>query len=131
VRAHIDHGRLLPVLEDYSKAGEMFMDIEPAEVIQQELFPVEEEVENRVGLMSTLDAINARCGRGSLKTGSIGFHERDNWYMRQERKTQFEDRPRKIKMELFPADDIDVDTALGELEKSGFLTRYEILPSVY
>jgi len=51
--------------------------------------------------------------------------------MRQERKTQFEDRPRKIKMELFPADDIDVDTGLGEFEKSGFLTRYEILPSVY
>jgi len=52
------------VLEDYAKAGEMLMDIEPAEVTQQELFPVEEEVENRVGLMSTLDAINARCGRG-------------------------------------------------------------------
>jgi hypothetical protein len=43
-----------------------------------------------------------------------------------DREGRFEDRPRKIKMELFPADDIDVDAALGELEKSGFLTRYVV-----
>ncbi len=72
---------------NYAKAGVMLMDIEPAVGIQQELFPVEEEVEKRVGLMNTLDAINARFGRGALKTGSIGFHDRENWYMRQERKT--------------------------------------------
>lgn len=37
--------------------------------------------------MATLDEINARFGRGCLKTGSIGFHEREHWYMRQERKS--------------------------------------------
>lgn len=73
---------------NYAKAGVMLMDIEPAEAIQQELFPNDEEVDRRADLMTTLDAINARFGRGSLKTGSIGFHEKDNWYMRQERKTQ-------------------------------------------
>ena len=37
--------------------------------------------------MATLDEINARLGRGCLKTGSIGFHEREHWYMRQECKS--------------------------------------------
>jgi hypothetical protein len=36
------------------------------------------------------------------------------------------DRPKKIKMEIFPGDDVDCDAALGELQSKGFLTRYEV-----
>ncbi len=72
----------------YKKAGVMLMDISPADSIQGELFPVEPENDKRAQLMVTLDGINARYGRGSVKTGSIGFHDREHWYMRQERKSQ-------------------------------------------
>lgn len=36
------------------------------------------------------------------------------------------DRPKKIKMEVFPADDVDCDAGLTLLAGSGFLTRYEV-----
>jgi hypothetical protein len=42
-----------------------------------------------------------------------------------DRAGRLEDRPKRIKMALFPADNVDVDEALGELESSGFLLRYE------
>jgi hypothetical protein len=35
------------------------------------------------------------------------------------------DRPKKIKMEIFPADDVDCEQALGQLADSGFITRYQ------
>lgn len=35
------------------------------------------------------------------------------------------DRPKKIKMEIFPADHVDCDDGLDMLNKSGFITRYE------
>lgn len=36
------------------------------------------------------------------------------------------DRPRKIRMEVFPADDVDCDAGLAALQRSGFLERYEV-----
>lgn len=39
---------------------------------------------------------------------------------------RMEDRPKKIKMNVFPGDDIDVDAGLYALEKSGFIVRYEV-----
>lgn len=36
------------------------------------------------------------------------------------------DRPKKIKMEIFPADDVDCEVAIGLLEGRGFLRRYEV-----
>jgi hypothetical protein len=42
-----------------------------------------------------------------------------------DRAGRLEDRPKKIKMEIFPADDFNIDTALEELQASGFLARYE------
>lgn len=42
-----------------------------------------------------------------------------------DREGKLEDRPKRIKMELFPADDVDVDQGLTELERHGFLERYE------
>jgi hypothetical protein len=35
-----------------------------------------------------------------------------------DREGRLEDRPKRIKMAIFPADNIDVDAALGELESS-------------
>lgn len=42
-----------------------------------------------------------------------------------DRAGRMEDRPKRIKMALFPADEIDVDQSLNELKESGFLVRYE------
>lgn len=42
-----------------------------------------------------------------------------------DRAGRLEDRPKRIKMALFPADSVDVDACLNELQKSGFLLRYE------
>jgi len=36
-----------------------------------------------------------------------------------------EDRPKRIKMELFPADDVDVDRGLNELARYGFIDLYK------
>lgn len=43
-----------------------------------------------------------------------------------DREGRLEDKPKRIKMHLFPADEMDVDTALGELQASGFIKRYEV-----
>lgn len=41
-----------------------------------------------------------------------------------DREGRLEDRPKKIKMEVFPADDVNVEDALCQLERSGFIHRY-------
>lgn len=41
-----------------------------------------------------------------------------------DRAGRFEDRPTRIKMELFPVDNVDVDAGLQALHKHGFITRY-------
>lgn len=41
-----------------------------------------------------------------------------------DREGRLEDRPRRIKMELFPYDSFDVDPMLEELQTGGFLVRY-------
>ena len=42
-----------------------------------------------------------------------------------DREGRLEDRPKRIKMALFPADNLDVEEALSSLADSGFLIRYE------
>ena len=42
-----------------------------------------------------------------------------------DRAGRMEDKPKRIKMALFPADNIDIFEALSSLEQSGFLLRYE------
>ncbi|WP_162818138.1 SRPBCC family protein [Aquirhabdus parva] len=37
-----------------------------------------------------------------------------------------EDRPKRIKMSLFPADQLDVDALLGDLATAGFIHRYKV-----
>jgi hypothetical protein len=48
-----------------------------------------------------------------------------------DRKGRLEDRPKKIKMEVFPADAVDIDMMLGELCKAGFVIRYEVQGTKY
>lgn len=43
-----------------------------------------------------------------------------------DREGRMVDRPKKIKMEIFPADDVDCDQALTELAGSGFIKRYQV-----
>jgi hypothetical protein len=42
-----------------------------------------------------------------------------------DRAGRLEDRPKKIKAELFPYDEVNVDAFLGELARRGFILRYE------
>lgn len=43
-----------------------------------------------------------------------------------DREGRLEDRPRRIKRELFASDNIDIDDALAQLEKYEFIKRYKI-----
>ena len=42
-----------------------------------------------------------------------------------DRSGRLEDRPRQIKMDIFPADSVDVDACLNLIAATGMLTRYE------
>ncbi|CAB3712877.1 hypothetical protein CEY09_30415 [Achromobacter marplatensis] len=42
-----------------------------------------------------------------------------------DRDGKLEDRPKKIKMEIFPADNVDVEQGLSLLAENGFIERYE------
>ena len=42
-----------------------------------------------------------------------------------DRKGRLEDRPKRIKMELFAADNLDTDACLNQLQDAGFILRYE------
>ena len=43
-----------------------------------------------------------------------------------DRAGRLEDRPKRVKMALFPADNLDVNDALSQLQASGFILRYEV-----
>lgn len=43
-----------------------------------------------------------------------------------DREGRLEDRPKRIKMEIFPADDVNVDACLDQLQASGFILRYTV-----
>lgn len=43
-----------------------------------------------------------------------------------DREGRLEDRPRRIKAEVLPYDDCDVDSLLADLQKHGFILRYEV-----
>ena len=74
---------------DFAKAGVMVLDISSAAFAQQEL---EEEgrdpTASRAKLMNTVDQLNGRFGRDTLKLGSACADARPrNWVMKQERET--------------------------------------------
>ena len=43
-----------------------------------------------------------------------------------DRKGRLQDRPKKIKIDIFPADNVDADVMLQELHDSKFIVRYEV-----
>jgi uncharacterized phage protein (TIGR02220 family) len=42
-----------------------------------------------------------------------------------DREGRLEDRPKRIKMEIFPGDNVDIDQALSQLHQFGFILRYQ------
>lgn len=78
----------------YAKAGVMLLDLQAATVRQQELDLGDAEVlheRRNARLMSTLDAIQDRFGKASIRLGSAmapGVHQdKRRWAMRQERRS--------------------------------------------
>jgi DNA polymerase V len=70
----------------------MLLDLQPDCVVQGELDLEDNEsyddLAGKVRLMSALDTINKRYGRGTMKMASAGLDgERRVWSMRQERRT--------------------------------------------
>ena len=72
-----------------AKAGVMLMDLAPAAVHQNELdFEDDDAVPDRSALMTTLDGINRRYGRGTVLMASAGLAgDARAWSMKQERRT--------------------------------------------
>jgi hypothetical protein len=52
------------------------------------------------------------------------------WTM-ADRAGRMEDRPKKIKMSLFPADNLDIDECLNDLQRRGFIIRYSCEKNQY
>jgi DNA polymerase V len=72
----------------YAKAGVMLLDLGPDSEVQQELDLEPEDDVDRSNLMTTLDRVNRRYGRGTLLLASAGLHgDMRSWSMRQERRT--------------------------------------------
>jgi len=71
-----------------AKAGVMLLDLQTDTVQQQELALEDDDVIDRSRLMSTLDTLNQRYGRGTVLMASAGLAgNRRVWSMKQERRT--------------------------------------------
>jgi DNA polymerase V len=72
----------------YAKAGVMLVDLQPDTVSQGELDLQGDEAPDRSKLMTTLDGLNRRFGRGAVLMASAGLAgDRRAWVMKQERRT--------------------------------------------
>jgi DNA polymerase V len=82
----------------YAKAGVMLLELQPDSVRQGELdwgdtdkvsdCPSLAQADDKTRLMSALDSINQRFGRGTMKMASAGLEgDRRVWSMKQERRT--------------------------------------------
>jgi DNA polymerase V len=67
----------------YKKAGIMLSEISPASQEQTDMWEPQEPVDT--SLMRTLDALNARYGRGTVSVSTQGADH--SWHMKQERKS--------------------------------------------
>lgn len=73
---------------DLIKAGVMLLDLVPASVLQHELDLEDDDCADRSKLMTALDSINRRYGKGTVHVASTGATEKvREWGMRQERRT--------------------------------------------
>jgi len=48
-----------------------------------------------------------------------------------DREGRIEDRPKQIKINIFPADNVDIDAGLAELDRRGLVLRYEVAGKRY
>ncbi len=72
---------------DYAKAGVMLLDIGSAGVVQGEL-DLFTDREERSELMTAIDSINSKFGKGAIRVASAGAGEKKReWQMRQELRT--------------------------------------------
>lgn len=76
-------GRMFKTGYEYKKAGVMLGDISPAGCYQTDWLEPAQATDTR--LMNTLDKLNQRYGRGTVKVSTQGAHK--GWQMRQERKS--------------------------------------------
>jgi DNA polymerase V len=73
---------------NYAKAGVMLLDLQADANQQIELTLEDDSEQNRGSLMSTLDSLNHRYGRGTVLMASSGLAgDKRTWAMRQERRT--------------------------------------------
>ena len=71
-----------------AKAGVMLLELQSDSVQQQELALEDDDSVDRGSLMSTLDELNLRYGRGTVSMASAGLAgDRRTWSMKQERRT--------------------------------------------
>lgn len=85
-----NHGirRIYAAGYDLIKAGVMLLDLVPGSVLQHELDLEDDDCADRSKLMTALDAINGRYGKGTVHVASTGATEKvREWGMRQERRT--------------------------------------------
>jgi DNA polymerase V len=69
----------------YKKAGIVLSEIFPASYHQSDLLLIETEKTESHKLMTAIDQLNKRFGRGTVKISSQGAHQ--EWQMKQERKS--------------------------------------------
>lgn len=73
---------------NYAKAGVMLLDLQPDMVSQGELDLQGDEAPDHSKLMTTLDGLNQRFGRGTVLMASAGLAgDKRAWVMKQERRT--------------------------------------------
>lgn len=70
---------------NYAKAGVMLNELVPAEGVQSDLFSIVQTSPKSEKLMTTMDAINRKMGKESIKLASEGFKR--PWKMKQESKS--------------------------------------------
>lgn len=70
---------------NYAKAGVMLGELVPAQGVQSDLFSIVQTSPKSEKLMTTMDAINRKMGKESIKLASEGFKK--PWKMKQESKS--------------------------------------------
>lgn len=70
---------------NYAKAGVMLSELVPVEGVQSDLFSTVQSTTKSEKLMTTMDAINKKMGKESIKLASEGFKR--PWKMKQENKS--------------------------------------------
>jgi DNA polymerase V len=71
----------------YAKAGVMLLDLQGLEMQQQELSLEDDVAPDKGRLMSAMDSLNRKYGRGTLHLASSGLENQPSWSMKQERLT--------------------------------------------